>query len=227
MRAFVVTASVVLACAACGGSTPPAQSASSDTTALETSGGSSKEAPADSASPASTDAPAAAATPAAASTASSAPSGAAAAADSAPAATFHPAPSVTGAIDGQSFAPKVAQILAPMKKDGRVAITLTEASECPAPGDAKSDHASMTMIVPWQDGYKVDLASLKGIGKKAGDISFKRGKKDATAFKPSGLVTVVSAPMEKGGKGKLKIDLQSGDYMLNGDLDIEVCVSPK
>ncbi len=40
-------------------------------------------------------------------------------------------------------------------------------------------------------------------------------------------MTVVSAPMEKGGKGKLKIDLQSGDYMLAGDLDIEVCVSPK
>jgi hypothetical protein len=227
MRAFVVTASVVLACAACGGSTPPAQSASTDTTSLE-SGGSSKEAPADSASPASTDAPAAAATPAAASTASSASSGAAAAAaDSAPAATFHPAPSVTGAIDGQSFAPKVAQILVPLKKDGRAAITLTEASECPAPGDAKSDHATLTMVVPWQDGYKVDLASLKGTGKKAGDISFKHGKKDAASFKPSGLVTVVSAPMEKGGKGKLKIDLQSGDYMLNGDLDIEVCVSPK
>jgi hypothetical protein len=227
MRAFVVTASVVLACAACGGSTPPAQSASTDTTSLE-SGGSSKEAPADSASPASTDAPAAAATPAAASTASSASSGApAAAADSAPAATFHPAPSVTGAIDGQSFAPKVAQILTPLKKDGRAVITLTEASECPAPGDAKSDHATLTMVVPWQDGYKVDIASLKGTGKKAGDISFKHGKKDSAGFKPSGLVTVVSAPTEKGGKGKLKIDLQSGDYMLNGDLDIEVCVAPK
>ena len=228
MRAFVVTASVVLACAACGGgSTPPAQSASTDTTSLE-SGGSSKEAPADSASPASTDAPAAGPSPAAASTASSASSaGAPATADSASTATFHPAPSVTGAIDGQAFAPKVAQILTPLKKDGRAVITLTEASECPAPGDAKSDHATLTMVVPWQDGYKVDLASLKGTGKKAGDISFKHGKKDSAGFKPSGLVTVVSAPTEKGGKGKLKIDLQSGDYMLNGDIDVEVCVSPK
>ena len=40
-------------------------------------------------------------------------------------------------------------------------------------------------------------------------------------------MTVVSAPMEKGGKGKLKIDLQSGDYMLAGTVDIEVCVPPK
>ena len=40
-------------------------------------------------------------------------------------------------------------------------------------------------------------------------------------------MTVVSAPMDKGGKGKLKIDLQSGDYMLAGDLDIEMCAAAK
>jgi hypothetical protein len=221
MRALVLTASVVLF--ACGGSTtPPPQTPSSDTSSLETSGSSSKDDSKDTA-PASSDAPAPAAAPAASAAPAAAPS------DSAPAAAFHPAPSVTGAIDGKTFAPKVAQILAPMKKDGRIQVTLTEATDCPGAGDAKADHAKLTMVVPWQDGYKVDLSALKVSGKKgAGEIGFSPGAKGASAtFKPSGTVTVVSAPMEKGGKGKLKIDLQSGDYMLAGDLDIEVCVSPK
>jgi hypothetical protein len=135
---------------------------------------------------------------------------------------------VTGAIDGKTFAPKVAQILSPMKKDGRIVVTLTEATDCPAPGDATADHARLTMVVPWQDGYKVDLSALKAGKKGPGEIAFSPSKKAASAsFKPSGTVTVVSAPMDKGGKGKLKIDLQSGDYMLAGDLDIEVCVAPK
>ena len=221
MRALVLTASVVLF--ACGGSTtPPPQTPSSDTSSLETSGSSSKDDSKDTA-PASSDAPAPAAAPAASAAPAAAPS------DSAPAAAFHPAPSVTGAIDGKTFAPKVAQILAPMKKDGRIQVTLTEATDCPGAGDAKADHAKLTMTVPWQDGYKVDLSALKVSGKKGpGEIGFSPGAKGTSAtFKPSGTVTVVTAPMEKGGKGKLKIDLQSGDYMLAGDLDIEVCVSPK
>jgi hypothetical protein len=220
MRVLAVTASVVLF--ACGGGAPAPQTPAGDTSSLET-GGSSKDDSKDSPSPAASDAPAAAAPAASAAPAADAP------ADSAPAAAFHPAPSATGAIDGTAFAPKVAQILAPMKKDGRIQVTLTEASECPAPGDAKTEHARLTMVVPWQDGYKVDLSALKVSGKKgAGEIGFNPGKKGASAaFKPSGTVTVVTAPMEKGGKGKLKIDLQSGDYMLAGDLDIEVCVAPK
>ena len=220
MRCLVVTASLVLF--ACGGSTtPPPQTPSSDTSSLET-GGSSKDESKDTA-PASSDTPAPAAAPAASAAPAAAPS------DSAPPAAFHPAPSVTGAIDGKAFAPKVAQILNPMKKDGRIVVTLTEASECPAPGDAKADHATLTMLVPYQNGYKVDLSALKVGGKKGdGEIAFNPGKKaGATTFKPSGTVTVVTAPMDKGGKGKVKVDLQSGDFMLAGDLDLEVCVAPK
>jgi hypothetical protein len=223
MRALALTASVVLF--ACGGSTtPPPQTPSPDTSSLEASGSSSKDKDdSKESAPASSDAPAPAAAPAASAAPKAAPS------DSAPAAAFHPAPSVTGAIDGKAFAPKVAQILAPMKKDGRIQVTLTEATDCPGAGDAKADPAKLTMTVPWQDGYKVDLSALKVTGKKGpGEIGFSPGNKGASAtFKPSGTVTVVSAPMEKGGKGKLKIDLQSGDYMLAGDLDIEVCVAPK
>jgi hypothetical protein len=218
MRALVVTASVVFL--ACGGSAPSPQTPSTDTSSLEHSD--SKDAPEGSAAPAASDSPAPAPAPAA----SAAP--ASDSASSAPAAAFHPAPSVTGAIDGTAFAPKVAQILAPMKKDGRIAVTLTEATECPVPGDAKGEHAKLTMVVPWQDGYKVDLSALKLSGKKgAGEIGFTGKKGGSSTFKPSGTVTVVSAPMDKGAKGKLKIDLQSGDYMLAGDLDIEVCVAPK
>jgi hypothetical protein len=89
------------------------------------------------------------------------------------------------------------------------------------------------MVVPWQDGYKVDLASLKrGTKKGTGEIAFVRtsgaNKSEVSpGFKPSGTVTILSAPMERNATGKMKIDLQSGDYMLAGDLDIQVCVSPK
>jgi hypothetical protein len=222
MRALVVIASVLVA--ACGGSaTPPPETPAGDTSSLENGSGSKNKDDAPAAGGSSAE-PAAAAAPSTPAPAASA----AAADDSAPAAPFHPAPSVTGAIDGKPFNPKVAQVRGAMKKDGRMLITLTEASDCPAPGD-KEDHTSLTMLVPWQDGYKVDLSALKLGGKKGpAEISFSRSKKDvSTTFKPSGTVTVVSAPMEKGKTGKLKIDLQSGDFMLAGDLDIEVCASPK
>src|SRR5579859_2104092 len=172
MRAFAVTAATVLL--ACGGSaSPPPQTPSADTSSLESSGSSTKD-PSKESPPASSDAPPAAAAPAAsAAPASEAPS------SGAPA-SFHAAPSVTGMIDGNSFTPKVAQILAPMKKDGRITITLTEATECPGSGDAKADHAKLTMVVPWEDGYKVDLSALKLAGKKGpAEISFSPGKKGA------------------------------------------------
>jgi hypothetical protein len=211
MRAAAVIVLGVIGLAACGGSPPPApETPAADTSSLETGSG------ADKSSKSSTDeaAPAASSAPAAASAASAA---------------FHPAPSATGTIDGKPFAPKVAQVIGPMKKDGRILLSLTEASECPAPGDAKTDHASMTLVVPWSDGYKIDVSALKLEGKKGpGEIGFRHGKKDlSTTFKPSGTVTVVSAPMDKGATGKLKIDLQSGDYMLAGTVDVELCVSPK
>ena len=209
----------VFVLAACGGSTPPPETPPGDTSSLESK---SKEAPQDSASPAASAAPAADAPPAA----SSEPAAAAAPASG----SFHQAPAVTGTVDGKSFIPKVAQVLAPMKKDGRVLLSLTEGTDCPAAGAKKDDATTLTLLVPWQDGYKVDLGSLKHSAKKGpGEIAFKSGgKKDASAtFKPSGTVTIVSAPMDKGATGKLKIDLQSGDYMLAGDLDIQVCVAPK
>jgi hypothetical protein len=208
---------VALVLAACGGSTPPPETPSSDTSSLEAKGSSSTDAPQDSASPAASSAPASA--PAAS---SSSDSPAAPAAD-----TFHQAPSVTGMVDGQTFSPKVAQVLGPMKKDGRILIALTEGTDCPAAGVASSD-ATLTMLVPWQDGYKIDLSALKRSAKKGpAEIAFTHGKKASATFKPSGTVTIVSAPMAKGSTGKMKIDLQSGDYMLAGNLDIEVCVAPK
>jgi hypothetical protein len=227
MRAAAVIVLGVIGLAACGGSSPPAKS-EADTTSLEGSGASKDKdkdtsddssSASSSASSAATSAPAAAPPPAA--------SAAPAADSAAPAAAFHPAPSVTGTIDGKPFTPKVAQVTAPMKKDGRIQLTLTEAADCPAGAD-KGDHTTLTLLVPWSDGYKVDLSALKLGGKKGGsEIALSHGKKDSTTFKPSGTVTVVSAPMDKTGTGKLKIDLQSGDYMLAGTIDIEMCVSPK
>jgi hypothetical protein len=91
----------------------------------------------------------------------------------------------------------------------------------------------MSLIVPWKDGYKTDLASLKRAkGGNLGEAAFVRvadgqKKQVSKTFKPTGLVTIVSAPMQKDAMGKMKIDLQSGDYMLAGDLDVKVCVAPK
>ncbi len=218
MRVLFVS-SLLMMIAACGGTKKPAEppespspetnsSASGDTTTDSDAG--SSEAPAASAS--------------------SAP--AEAAPEAAPAPAASPSPTVTGMIDGKPFAPKMARITHPMQKDGRIAIVLDERMDCGG-GDAKPGDGIMTMTVTLEDGYKVDLGSLKRGGKKGGgEISFVRigsgGKKDFSAtFKPTGRVTVVHAPMEQNAVGKLNIDLTSGDYMLSGDLDLQACVAPK
>ena len=148
-----------------------------------------------------------------------------------PPAAYHPSPGATGSIDGKPFSPKIAQIAAPMQKDGRLQLVLHEGTDCLA--DPKAGIASMLLTVTWKDGYKVDLGSLKRAkAKDLGEAAFVRVGSDgknvvAPAFKPTGLVTIVSAPTQKDAFGKLKIDLQSGDYILAGDLDVKVCVAPK
>ena len=120
-----------------------------------------------------------------------------------------------------------------MQKDGRLPIVIHEGTDCIGPGDAKPGDASIRLLVPWTDGYKVDLAALKR-GKKGNpaEAAFLRVGPDkksqvSSNFKPTGLLTIVSAPMQKDAIGKLKVDLQSGGYMVAGDLDVKVCVAPK
>jgi hypothetical protein len=85
----------------------------------------------------------------------------------------------------------------------------------------------MMLMVPWKDGYKTDLSALRRAkGGNLGEAAFLRKKQVSATFKPSGLVTVVSAPTAKDAVGKMKIDLQSGGYILAGDLDVLVCGSP-
>jgi hypothetical protein len=137
---------------------------------------------------------------------------------------------VTGAIDGKPFEPKLGRVTAKMGKDGRVVITLLEHGDCKSKPEAGD--AMLAMTVPWNAGEKADLSALK-VGKKGpGEISFVRigkgNKKEMSkSFKPSGTVTIVSAPTTANSTGKMKLDLQSGDYMLNGALDVQVCVAPK
>lgn len=217
----------LLACA-CGGGAQKPSATEADTSSLETpsqpgaSSGSST-----SGTSSSTSSSASASTPAS--------SSAAAAGGDAPAApaAVHPVPGTTGNIDGKPFSPKLAQVAGPLQKDGRLLIVLHEGSDCQTSADAKAGGASMMLVVPWQDGYKVDLASLKRAKKKdMGEATFIRigddGKNQvSTTFKPTGLVTIVSAPMQQNALGKMKIDLQNGDYMLTGDLDVKVCFPPK
>ena len=214
MRVTLPLAGSFLVLLACGGPAKPAAT-EVDTSSLDsTSGSSGASAP----TPASATAPAADATPAAAPAASG---GAAA-----PAAVFHPTPSSTGDIDGKPFAPKLAQIVGPVQKDGRVVIVIHEGTDC-LEGDAKSADGSMMLTVPWKDGYKTDLASLKRAkGNKLGEAAFVRKQQVSATFKPSGLVTIVSAPTAKDAIGKMKIDLVSGGYILAGDLDVKVCAAP-
>ncbi|MDP9033870.1 MAG: hypothetical protein M3O50_03625 [Myxococcota bacterium] len=223
MRVALLSSFLVLA--ACGGSKKPAETAPGESASTETdtpghgddAGGSSAE---------STETPS--------SSGSSASGGATdAPSPSAPSSepvSSHPVPAATGSIDGKPFAPKLARVTGKMQKDGRILLTLDEHTDC---GGGAKPGAALTMLVPWENGYKVDLGALKRASKKsAGEISFARvnkaGKKTVSpTFKPSGRVTILKAPMEQDAVGKMKVDLQSGDYMLVGELDIAVCVAPK
>jgi hypothetical protein len=222
-------ASSILALLACGGAQKPAEAV--DTSALESTP-STSSGRGDTASTAAASAPASSSP---SSTSTSSPTGSSPSSDAAPApaAAMHPVPGATGSIDGKPFSPKLAQIVSPMQKDGRVTLVLYEGSDCVAAADPKPGDASMMLVVPWQDGYKTDLSALRRAKKgNMGEAAFVRigddGKKRvSTTFKPSGLVTVVSAPTQKDAIGKLKIDLQSGDYMVAGDLDVKLCVAAK
>ncbi len=219
MRAVLVSS--LLFILACGGSKKPAESAGEPSSDTSASPGEAT-APADSSE----------ASEGGAAPAASAAASAETPAESAPAAAPAPAgPTVTGAIDGKPFSPKMAHVLHAMQKDGRLFVVLDEHTECG--GESSPGEGALSMLVTWEDGYKVDLGSLKRGGKKGGgEVSFARaaghGKKDFSAgFKPTGRLTVIKAPMEQGATGKINIDLQSGDYMLSGDLDVQTCVSPK
>jgi len=224
MRALLASSLLVVPVLfACGGAQKPAEGSTGDTAALEPS-----------ASPAAEDtspAPAATASKPAPSHSASAPAASSPpAADAPPPAAFHPTPGATGGIDGKPFAPKLARVSGPLQKDGRIPITLTERTDCAMAASTKPGEGALTMLVEWKDGYKTDLGSLKRTGKK--EVGFTRisaagSPVASTTFKPTGKVTIVSAPMDQGSTGKMKIDLQSGDYMLNGDLDVQVCVAPK
>jgi len=120
MRVALASSLVVLF--ACGGAAQkPAETSSADP-------------PESSASPADNSAPAAAGSdsPAPTKHASAAPPADTAPPADAPAPAYHPTPSVTGSIDGKPFAPKVALVLKPMMKDGRIALSLIEGTECSA-----------------------------------------------------------------------------------------------
>jgi hypothetical protein len=213
----VIASSLVLLVACGGGSQKPAESAAEETASAEPASSSSPDMPA---SPDTSAAPAAAA-----------PAASAAPSDSSAPAPVASGPSVTGAIDGKPFEPKLARVTAKMAKDGRVVVTLLEHGDCKSA--PKAGDAMLTMMVPWNAGEKADLSALKVQGKKGpGEISFVRigkgNKKEVSpTFKPSGTVTIVSAPQTANSTGKVKLDLQSGEYMLNGDLDVQVCVAPK
>jgi hypothetical protein len=204
---------------ACGGSSKPAAT-EADTSSLESSSGGAASSSPTAAAPgsAATDTPAAAT----ASTPATPPPS-----DAAPPAEFHPVPGATGDIDGKPFTPKLAQLAGPVQKDGRVLVMIHQGTDCVAPEDAKSGDGSMLLLVPWKDGYKTDLSALRRArGGNLGEAAFIRKKQVSTTFKPSGLLTVVSAPTQKGTVGKMKIDLQSGGYILAGDLDVKVCGTP-
>ncbi|HXQ29633.1 MAG TPA: hypothetical protein VN848_10215, partial [Gemmatimonadales bacterium] len=162
MRVAVVSS--LLLVAGCGGGGGKPADTENSLASLEPSGSSSQDMPPP---PESTASP----HPAAAASAATAPA-------SAPAAhaVVHPTPSANGTIEGKSFSPKLALVAGAMQKDGRILISLTEGSDCVAPGDtAQPGTASLTVTVPYKDGMKADLSAMKRPnGKTAGEIAFSR-----------------------------------------------------
>jgi hypothetical protein len=219
MRIVLLTVlSTAISSLSCGGSQKSAETAA-DTSSLEAKGSStvkSEDAPSPSPSGSST---------------GGAGSGADAAGAAQPGAPAHPAPSVTGSIDGKPCLPKIARTVGKVQKDGRIVLALDDAAaDCSTTGAPQPGEARLTLLVPWQNGYKIDLAALRRSTPKktGGEITFSRGaaggKKEISAtFKPSGTVTVVTAPTDASSVGKINIDLQSGDFMIAGDLDVLVC----
>jgi hypothetical protein len=227
----------LLFCIGCGGAQKPAGSAA-DTSSLEPSGkseGSGSDEPAapskqeSAATDKGSDAPAPTPTKGVADTTK--PAAQAAADTSSAPAAYHPTPSATGNIDGKPFAPKVAVSNAAMQKDGRLLLSITEAADCSATPQA--GQGTLSLLVEWKDGYKTDLGSLKKATKPGGgEVGFSRagaGGKGTLAkgFKPTGRVTVVKAPTDANATGKIKVDLQSGDFILAGDLDVLLCAAAK
>jgi len=230
----------LLLVAACGAAQKPAES--EDTSPAESKESASTEASDHASAPSAAGGGAAAAAPNDATekpsdkpsdgTASASASGPAAPATGASNAV-HPLPSTSGSIDGKPFAPKLAQVAGKLQKDGRLLVALTETTDCVSATDAKPGDAMLTMVVPWQSGMKADLAALpRPKGKSKGEIAFtrvndKKKSEVSKTFRPSGTVTIVSAPTEQNAFGKMKIDLSSGDYILAGDLDVKVCSAVK
>jgi hypothetical protein len=214
----------VLALVACGGAQKPSAS-EADTSSLESSGSqpTAAAAPADSSDSSGGGPSTTLLTATPASSSSSAPTG------SSPPAAVHPVPGATGSLEGAPFSPKLAQVVGPLQKDGRLVVMLHEGSDCISPSDAKPGDGSMTLMVPWEDGYKVDLGSLKRAKRRdLGEAAFVRVGTDgkthvSKSFQPTGRLTVLSAPTTQNAFGKVKIDLSSGDYILAGDLDVKVC----
>jgi hypothetical protein len=157
---------------------------------------------------------------------SSAASAPAAAADAPAAAAFHPTPNALGSIDGKPFAPKIGRATAAMQKDGRLLVALTEGTECGA--SLKPGEGVLSLLLEWKDGYKTDVGSLKRATKPGGgEVGFSRGASVSKSFKPTGRVTVVKAPTDANATAKLKLDVQSGDLVLAGDIDVLLCVAAK
>jgi hypothetical protein len=226
---------LLLLCFACGGAQKPSGSGA-DTSSLEPPGQKSESsgseespsAPAHETAAADHKTPDSPATTKPADTTK--PAQAASDTSAAPAA-YHPTPSATGNIDGKPFSPKIALSNAAMTKDGRLLLSITESSDCSTTPQA--GQGTLSLLVEWKDGYKTDLGSLRKATKPGGgEVGFSRlgpGGKGALVkgFKPTGRVTVVKAPTDANATGKIKLDLQSGDLILAGDLDVLLCAAVK
>jgi len=142
-------------------------------------------------------------------------------------------PTSRGSIDGHPFAPKLGHIMGKMHKDGRVAVSFTERSDCTPLANLEPGSGVLTVVVPWKEGYQAQLGSGKHAGKrKAGAISFARMSaarkpQPSRSFKPMGTLAVVSAPKSANGVGKVTLDVTSGDYRLVGEFDVDLCGSSK
>ena len=166
--------------------------------------------------------------------ASAAPAPAPGAGASAPGAPVRTPATLAGAIGGKPFH-AVAACVAGSKDAGRVYVEIYDAKDVdvttgcgmmPAGADARK----IGVVLPWSDGAKLDVASLKP--SKDGPLFFvmsrtanptKMDRKDAgKELKPTGTIEVLKAPAQKGSVGRIKLNLAIGKDKLGGEVDVDV-----
>jgi hypothetical protein len=142
----------------------------------------------------------------------------------------------TGAVEGRPFRPQQGRSFAKLTKNGTTYLVV-ELLEDPWPscdnaGTPKVGSRQLYVPIPWEKGKQLDLANARLHGNWNPETMMEvdaKGRYDKWVKawnKPTGTVTTVAAPGQKGTTGRIRIDLRMGDFTLKGEIPIAVCYAP-